>query len=648
MKRVILLVVIAACSGGTTSKPPTKPTTSGANGLIWETPAEPWHVVHPSRAVLVTGDVGTFGGGSGWVFQVDLRTGALIRETKLAMGTVTSLLDLADNRILAVGFATSDLDAPAAAFTLDPVTLASTPVKLPILPGKPTFVTPHAALVADGGVAISGRGLPLSIYDSKTWAVRATLDNTIGWSQLAARGEILIAAKTGALKRFNVDTNGQRELPYGVTSHLVVADGAAILRVARSGLWIVELHLEDKTVVVPQKEQVASLHPYDDKHYITTLKNEIRIHELPSGEIKKRITVDDGDSYLRGIAIANKRAVVATGGVIRVIDLETGAVTPKQPGARQAPWLAVANDGSVLAGEDHQVWTVAGGKIGAIEPIEEGLSIDLIRSDDPRHYVISKVTGATGVTVRTFGDKAPRTLSLETAPKGMWLARDGSLVLNVEGERSHRIMRAKTTSAEVLFAYNSDSDVLAVDPDDDILLALDGRVAVVGQDGRAKSTLRIPHCERSFALGVAEPGGSRAITYDNRDFALWDRKTGKLIANAKVDTPEDVLFLPRREEVVIVLDDRVVLWTPNKGTRTLKLAGVLEPAVSADGKKLALSFNDGRIAVYELDALIAATPLGPDLAAGDPIPETCGEVDPLEIPQSADDDPPPPEEEDRD
>ena len=45
----------------------------------------------------------------------------------------------------------------------------------------------------------------------------------------------------------------------------------------------------------------------------------------------------------------------------------------------------------------------------------------------------------------------------------------------------------------------------------------------------------------------------------------------------------------------------------------------------------------------DLDVLLAA-PLGADLPAGDPIPETCGKVDPLSLSAPDEDDPPPPEE----
>lgn len=600
--------------------------------MIWQTAAEPWHVLHVSRATIISGDVATFGGGSGWVFQLDLKTGLPIRETKLGMGTITSLVDLGDGRILVVGFASKDFDALPTAFTLDATTLAPTPIKLPTRNARTSYLMPTAALVADGGVAISGANLPLSIYDPKTWAVRTTLDTNLGWGKLASRGEILLAERSSLVRRFNTATNGQRELQRGVSSHLVPIDGADIMRVARNSKWIAELHLEDKTVV-PLNEDIDAVVAYDGKRFITTKRSELRIHELRGGEIKKRIAIDDTSVYLSGLVVGGKRGVAAFGGIIRVIDLETGAITPKQPGSRQGVWLAVGNDGSVLAGNEPTVWTMANGKVAGSEALGKDVELSMIRSDDPTRFITTQaIEQVTTVGLHTVGNKAARTVTVEGEVKATWLGRDGSLVLQVEEGEAEKIMRARTTTAETVVVYNRRAEVIAVDPDGEMLVALDGRVAVVGQDGKLKSTIRMPHCEDTLMFGVAEPGGSRAITYDHKDFALWDRKTGKLIANVKVDSPEDILFIPKREEVLIVLDDRIVVWTPTKGTRTVRHVGVLEPAISADGKKLALSFYDGRIGVHDLDALIAAAPLEADLPAGDPIAATCGEDDPLALP----------------
>lgn len=623
MNRVIWLAIACACGGGGGDKRPVAPRAGSA--VIWETPREPWHVPHPGRVAMVVGDRATFGGPYGWVVELDLATGAVGRSRKLPMGLVTSLVDLGGGRRLVVGFATTQIDAPPAAFVLDPAFEAKQ-VVLPVRnPTKARMTWPRAVRVADG-IVISGGGLPLSVYDPKDLSVRATIDNEIGWSGLGARGDILLAERDHRIKRFDLSTNGQRDLGYGVSTHWVVADALDLIRVARDRKWIVELHRDDKTTVA-LPDDTNALHPYDAQHFITTKDHELRIHELPSGTITKRITVGD-DVRLGGLAISGKRAIVNAGGGVRVIDLDTGAIHPRQQ-TRQAAWLAVGDDGLVLGGDEASVWTMTGGKVLATEPATD---LETLRPDDPRHYVTATHTDATStLVVHTVGDPAVRsTVVRKTALAELHLGRDGTLVTVTEYDDRKELASVKAGRSSTLFAFNQGAEAIAVEPGHDFLIAVDGRVAVTRQDGTPISTLRIPHCDTIYQHGQIDPDSTRAVTYDDKDLALWDRKTGTLVTSIKLGEPDDLRFIPKRAELVITFDDRVVLWSPTKGTRTLPWPGVLEPAVSPDGKKLALSFHDGRVGLYDLDALLAA-PLQPDFPAGDAVPETCGEDDPLRV-----------------
>ncbi len=605
---------------------------ANAPGVVWETAAEPWRVLHAGNAGVVDGNRATFGGSQGWVHQFDLETGKPIRARKLDMGTVTSLVDLGDGRILVVGFAADGLFAPPAAFVLD---AAFEPKKVVLVVrafGK-TLAIPKAAAVPNGGVVITGAGLPLSIYDSKDLSVRSTLDNASNWSNLAVRGDILLAERSSNLKRFDLTTNGQRALGWSLTSGFVVGEGADVVRVTDNNKKILRIFLENKTTV-DLPEEVSSLHAYDGKRFITTAKHELRVHDLPSGEIKKRITLPDAHGSI--VAISGKRAVMASRGVVRMVDLETGDITPKVIG-RHVDWLAVGNDGVVLSGADPEVWTMSNGKITATETLAQDVGAEGYRGDDARHFVAVKRDERTAtLDVHTFGEKAIRTVTSETPIDDVYLGRDGTLLLTVDHDDHKRVLRAKGTKLEPLFEFNYDASTLAVDPDGDILLTLDGRVAVVGQDGKSIATLRVPHCETIWQTGALESTGNRAATFDQKDLALWDRKTGELLASIKVGRAETASFVPKRAELVLRFDDRVVLWSPTKGTRTLPWPGTTDLAISADGKKLALSFYDGRVGVYDLDVLLAA-PLQPDFAAGDALPETCGENDPLALPKPDDD-----------
>jgi hypothetical protein len=145
--------------------------------------------------------------------------------------------------------------------------------------------------------------------------------------------------------------------------------------------------------------------------------------------------------------------------------------------------------------------------------------------------------------------------------------------------------------------------------------------------------LTVPQCESVLPYGKVEIGGNRAATWTATDLALWDRNAGKLIASAHFDQePDKVLFIPKQAEVLLLLDDKVTLWTPGKGTRVLPVRNADQAAISTDGKRLSLGFHDGHVALYDIDALLTA-PVGPDLPASKEIKPTCGETEPLELPK---------------
>lgn len=636
MKLVTSVLVLCACSGSSRPSTPTNPgpATPHVAGLIWQTQAEPWHLPHSATTVAAFEDVALFGGHHGWLYQVDLKTGKPLRERRLDMGMITGVAHLGDNKWIAVGLSSREIESTTVAHAIDGATLETTEIKLNTRPKPMSFAVPHVAVSSDG-VVITGRGLPLAIYDPKTWTVKTTLDNQLGWGRAAARDEILVVERLGLVKRWNVSTNGQRDLPRGTITHMGVADGVEVIRVARRSVWMAELH-PDGAAAVPLNEQIDSLAvDSTGTQLITAARGELRIHALPSGEIKKRLPLGDPKLTVHSMYLIGKRIGVISGGVFRLIDLDTGVVTPKNAAPVQANWIAVGNDGAILAANHTRdlAWSVVAGKTLATEPFDDGMSLDKIRTDDPKRYVLTKVVaGTTTVMLRAFGDNTTKTWTLEDSITSTWLASDGNLLFEVESEGAHQIRRTKGSATEMLFKYNADSEVFDVDPAADVMISLDGRVAVVSFDGSLRSTLRVPHCEGTLDFGISELGGSRAALHDTKNLALWDRSTGKLLANIEITAPEDVLFIPKRSELLLVFHDRVVLWTPTRGTRTLAYPSIQNAAISADGKRLALSFHDARIALYDIDGLIAATPLGADFPAGEPIPETCGETDPIAIP----------------
>jgi hypothetical protein len=632
VKLVIALVVLGACSGA----PTTNSTKPGGTPLLWQTEALPWHLPHAVLAFAVNGDTALCGGGS-WLFQVDLRTGKTVREARTGARSITAIAHISGDRWVVAGVGPGRLGEGAAlAYAVNGTTLESTEIKLQKRDKDGFQPYPRVAVLKDGGVVITGQRQPLAIYDPASWTLRSVLDERTGWGDVSVRGDVLVATRDlREVMRFDVGTNGRRLLASGSAARALAGDGVEI--VAQDDE--VGVYVEGRRTHTLRTKLKSLTVDESGKQLIATAPGELRIYKLPTGELVKTIKLGSENMPLAGTLVATGKHVrLVSDGVLRTIDVQAGTITPTTAEPLQSYWLAIANDGRVLAANE-TVYTLANGKVTASSALADGASMETVRNDDPTRYLTVSDDGKT-IHLHTIGDKAPKTWTLDEGGRSyeMWIARDGRVVIESETENGRRIVTTRGAKLEPIYPFNPDASVIAVDPDDDALVAIDGRVAVIGLDGKLRSTIRVPHCEATLAFGVAEPGGTRAITNDDMQLALWDRKTGALLANIDTAMPEDIVFIPGRPEILLNFDDRVVAWTPTKGTRTLSYAGVIEPAVSADGKRLALAFYDGRIAVFDLPALLAAAPLGPDLPAGEDIPDRCGETDPLIVPPKTSDD----------
>src|SRR6185436_9600081 len=109
------------------------------------------------------------------------------------------------------------------------------------IPKNPGYAIPRIGVLSDGGVVITGRGLPLAIYDPVNWVTRSILDPQIGWGRVFVRGDILVVERGGATRRYDMSTNGQHDLQRGWT-HLAIGDGMTAMRVMRAGKYVATIY----------------------------------------------------------------------------------------------------------------------------------------------------------------------------------------------------------------------------------------------------------------------------------------------------------------------------------------------------------------------------------------------------------------------
>jgi hypothetical protein len=622
------LLVVIACKGPAKPEPATP--WGPIPGLMWTTDAQPWRLPHAPNCIAIGGDVALVGGDNGWLTWVDLRFGTVVRDRRVGSRSMTihDVARLGYGRWLVVGTDGPVPHATVIAYVLDDETLQATPIALGVK-DDPGSAAPQIAVLGDGAVVITGRGLPLAIYDPATWTVRTVLDPALGWGRVSARGTALVAERKLRAHRFELASREHAPLASSPTSHLAVGDTIVATRSSATGdrAWHAELHAAGKPLVrLPDPIDALAIDGTGTQ-LVTAIRGQLRVHALPSGEITKRIDLGDRGIVSR-IEFAGARALLFTSGVLRVVDLDAGTVTPIGPPPYRVSTLAVAGDGTVLA-FGSAVWQIASGKIVATEPLGDA-RVRATRADDIRHYATTR-GDAKAIELRTFRSSRTARWILPGDADRQWIASDGGMVFDVAVADFDGLVRTRGNELVNVLRRNEESEVLDVDPDGDALIALEGRVAVADtRDGKPRSSaLRMPGCEKLSAFGVVETRGTRAATYNADEVAVWDRTTGKLVASARFDSrPHTVLFVPKTSELILVADDRLVLWTPARSTRTLAITGITFAAISADARGLGLAFHDGRVGYVDLALLRDNVPSGPNLPSAT-IPHECSKRDPL-------------------
>ncbi|HEY4059255.1 MAG TPA: hypothetical protein VGM39_21710, partial [Kofleriaceae bacterium] len=163
-----------------------------------------------------------------------------------------------------------------------------------------------------------------------------------------------------------------------------------------------------------------------------------------------------------------------------------------------------------------------------------------------------------------------------------------------------------------------DSIPLAIDPDSRTAIVAypNGPRLVDLNTGKPHAeALRRPSCKVAITM---ERAGPRIALWDGKALVLVDRATEAVTASidlAPLDTDQhgvSVQFLRRGDEILLSGDDRIVFWSPvAKQLRSARIAGVRAVETSPDGHQLAIAFTDARVALVDLDALLARLPVEP-------------------------------------
>jgi hypothetical protein len=533
---------------------------------------------------------------------------------------VGSVLQLAPGRWLIVGLH----EQKTLALVVDLATLALTPVELPSVT-EHGYLRGDAVMLGDGGVVICGEGLPLAIYDPATWSVRKVLDDNHTWSELRTDGQALFGRRDFASMRIDLAT--------GTTTAL----GRVVVRAAANGTRVEDAQIvpgEGAPIPIEKMGEVLVLDK-SGKRVALASRGVVRVTELPAnttatfdlGPIRHGVTAR--------IAFAGDRIVAAVDTTIRVIDLATRKVAPVMTAPfGNASHLEVADDGSLLI-FGAQLWRVDHGTVTTVGPIPDAPML-FGPPGVQRSFVTADGPGQAEVRVYRVGARTPSEVRhLPQEYLSGWFGTRGQIAVEAlaTGDLPARLLLSTGASFEPVTPLAEDATIDDVDLDADVaLVAMKGAIwpVRVSDPKLPEKMIRIPTCGE-YGTATLERGGPRVVTYDESRVALWDRTTSESIASVRLPADVfDVVFIPHRDEVLVVLEKGLVVWSPKQRVvRQLDAVNAMLPAVSADGHLLALALTEARYALVDLDAMIAA--LAPTPAKPATVRRACPHGDPFTV-----------------
>ena len=595
-------------------------------GTRWITPERPWRTNWYAAAVLPLGQRVLLGGTAGWLTELDLGTGRVVRELDLGELSISGLTRLPDGRVLVTGFA----DSIATGVVVDPRLWVATPIELGGTKVELTYPGVRAVLVADG-VVVAGGGLPLAIWDPSTWTKKRVISEELGWDDPQLTKTSLHVNHRYKNVRFDLATFAREESP----TVIAAAHDTIVRRIYADRGFVGEAVIAGGTPV--RFGEVAFNLAIDPagRRVAQQLESAITVVSLVDGRTIARFDLGVRVGAGSKLAFQGDRLLVASGTSVTVIDLATGYVPP--PGT--APLghirqLLVDDEGTVLTLGAEAVWLRAGA---------------VVESEVLVGNALTNPPGATAFHgVRApykYGDDKPSTVTFEARgkrarklelPNGAddgWVAPDGSVVLTLVGKGDGPRTIAMSRGSQLADPIPIHADA-ALDDVDMVsrtgALSRNGTIHVVDlATGSIRQSLRAPRCAE-YASGWVAPGGERIVTHDDGDMIVWSARGERIASLAYGEPLSAPAFVPNSDELLAAFADGFVLWSPaTQELRVAKVPHLSDAQLSPSGTHLVLGFTNGRIALVDFSTLRASLPVTRAKTTV-ALPEACGGEDPFD------------------
>ncbi len=638
--RVLLIAALAGCW-----KPPPQPPSAVGSlpGMRWVTPTSPYRLTLGVQHALVDGATVVVAN-TAEVVRLDIATGAAIARSGSPGGVLVALAQLRDRRLVALVVANQQITLA----TIDPQTLA---VTLGPVYGQanPTYAGFRIAeLPGDAGVLISGPGVPLAIYDAKTFALVRTLDAGLDWRSAVLLERAVVAMREKTVARIDLATGEVTKLhDLSYESHRLTGGGSVYAISVIDGAWRAQIYADGASapLIVPTGDPGIVSDASGTRLAWLNQRGKLVVQGTTPGSQPREYDAGPGlVSVPRSLKLDGERALIFVGQAVRIVDLAAGTVA----GVGAAPYtyaseVLVSGPDSAVA-IDSAVYMAEAGQARLVhdaDPVNVNFDPGVTElfatvADTPK--IDDAGMPIPAVTVYSARDAKVRwTQALESSGADAWLGPAGTVVMSDFGSTVRRV----TAKHNDYLAYlTDDASLVGVDFKRSVFyLARGGTIHPRAFDDAmtpSAITLRAPGCSE-YPIVITAPDRPQALVIADGGAIVYDLATGKVLGSISSD--EDIAsaqFIPGTPELFIVGLEKFGVWNPTTGVGAFTDGSdVAIGKVSPDGASVAVALTSGRLAL--LDMARFRQGLAPGTLAPLAVPTSCAAEDVTQDPPREDD-----------
>jgi hypothetical protein len=579
---------------------------------VWSTPVPPYRLsstplalwADDKRAVAVVKSLDETR-----VAGIDLATGAVTYSAPVNIKLPMRLIvKLSSGDLVGIG---GSHESPQV-FTIDPVKLTMTP-RQSALGSTSLRLIDRAAVGPDGTIVLGGISQTLWTLSPDLGAAKK-IETATGWRGLAFVDAKRLIGSNNRDEVWSIDPSGatpKTRIPGARGTVLAASPAGTAVASHDDGSVLFDLATGAERAKLSLGKLQSAAYSADGATLFVHERGDLVIRDGSTGAEKKRIAIGTGYTYdsatARMVVASSKHVVAMAGAAVRVVDVTAGTVPPLGSEPTRAPrLLAFSGDDLISIGLGSALKFSSTGKA---EPIA-GLDT---------HDMSTAALSPSGKLLAIADDNGVVVLDLASTTKQARPVADvGTVAISddamVTFDRSDFDKGATTIDTvapggkvDNLVAVHIDSTVDSFTTDAKRAVITRGGNAVIYDLAADKAIAKaaVPQCESTETFYISEDG-ARVATTHGKVATAWDVAADKPLATVDTGiTLQHAFPLSGSTDVLLVAATGIVVWDTAGATAKLtRLPGHVADAIAdRAGKRVAISFGNGRIAVYDLAKL---------------------------------------------